>query len=105
MTTGLQAAAGAWATLQHLPEPQDRLRDYWPAGAANTAAEPPAQQDLPGTTARPEAEEADADSAGAVVPSEVLRAGRSRRQTMFGPELVSTQGHNAEADVFDVTWT
>jgi hypothetical protein len=78
MSTGRlgAAASGAWATPPHLPGPQDSLRDYEPAGAADAAAEPPAQQDLPGTTGRQGAADAAADSAGATVPSEELRAGQ-----------------------------
>jgi hypothetical protein len=43
---------------------------------------PQASQDLPGTTGRPGAADADADIAEATVPSERLRAGRIRRRTM-----------------------
>ncbi len=33
MTNGRQGAAGAWSTPPHPPGPQDRLRDYGPAGS------------------------------------------------------------------------
>jgi hypothetical protein len=47
---GPAGVAGAWATPPHPPGPEDRLRDYRPAGAADNTAEPSAPQDLPGTT-------------------------------------------------------
>ena len=48
MTPGRQGAAGAWATQLHLQVTVNG--DCEPAGAEYTAAEPPAPQDLPGTT-------------------------------------------------------
>jgi hypothetical protein len=45
-----------------------------PAGAADAGADPPAPQDLSGTTGRPGAADAAADSSEAAVPSEGLRA-------------------------------
>jgi hypothetical protein len=84
MTTGRQGAAGAWATPQHSPGQQDRLRDYGPAGAADAAADQPALhwrlQDLSettGTTGWLGAADADTDYAEAA-PSEGLRAGQRR---------------------------
>ncbi len=82
MTEGRLGAAGAWAMPPHPQEPQDRLRDYWLAGAADAAAEPSAPQDIPGTTGRPGAADAAVDSAGAAVPSEELRAGLIRQWTV-----------------------
>jgi hypothetical protein len=48
MTPGRPGAAGAWATQLHLQVTVNG--DCEPAGAEYTAAEPPAPQDLPGTT-------------------------------------------------------
>jgi hypothetical protein len=74
MTKGRLGAAGAWATPQHLQGPQDRVRDYGLAGAADAAAEQLAPQDLPGTKGRQRAADAAVDSVGAAVPSQELRA-------------------------------
>ncbi len=43
---GQAGAAGAWATPQHPPGPQDRLLDYGPEGAAGAAAKLSVLQDL-----------------------------------------------------------
>ena len=66
MTPGRQGAAGAWAMPLHLQVTVNG--DCEPAGAEYTAAEPPAPQDLPGTTGQQEVAEADADSAEAALP-------------------------------------
>ncbi len=84
--------AGGWTTSPHPspPGPQDRLRDYGPDEAADTTAELPAPQDLPGNTGRLRAADAAVYSAVAAVLSEELPALRIRRMAM--PEYTAASG-------------
>ncbi len=87
---GLQTWHHYTQSARHLPpDPATFSDDYGPDEAAGTRATP-LHQDLSGTTGLSGAADAAADSEATVVPSERLRAQRSRGRTK--PENTAARG-------------